>query len=396
MRHTSHLTLALAALVAVGCATGPGTPAPASSLAAGSAAPGSEALTDLPAESPVASEAPTSTDAPVPSTAPTPTPELCDMFLGEDVLDIELESTPSGPPDFWQPLLITRITRVGDPVTEVALPDEQFAGSGSPQFLFGGQRAALVLTYEYITWADDASAIDQLRLRFTPSGSKAIDLPFRLRTGDEGPEVVIDVPDVTASGQLDIEMVWHDTCFRFESSTTTWLLIDPPASVNGCATGRSNAFDELSVTFAEKIDVGSTEVNLNPYHFYGKVTSLVFSGDVLPPYTGFDKNGATVSASPGASIAIADDGERTLSTRSSSNVIFFRRGELNRWLEGGWIHGDEPEAEVVFESALISTADGFAFTAPTASGRYVAQPLFDYNSACSYGLAGLAVGVDIE
>jgi hypothetical protein len=51
----------------------------------------------------------------------------------------------------------------------------------------------------------------------------------------------------------------------------------------------------------------------------------------------------------------------------------------------------------VFRSELVEHSDGtFTFDVPTESGRYAAEILFDYNSACSFGTAGFVVGVDVE
>ncbi len=306
---------------------------------------------------------------------------------------------------FWQPLVVTRVVAASAPDVELPTP-EPGPANGAPQFFLGGRQVQLDLAYYDASWLDSPLVLDRADLSLQPDGGAPVAISSEIRAGK--PLVVVDVPDMTWSGPLVIDLAWHDPCFAFESRMTTWLWIDTPASVSDCATKREAAFDELDEAFAPKIRVGAVDVVLNAWRFTGKVTSLSFPGDSYPPYTAFRRDTPVIGAAPGSAIRVDDDTSvRTLTIHTEpaawslldpppSEVIFFRRAPLIRWMEGGHIHGEEPEAEVVFRSPLVAVDGGFTFIVPTENGRYAAQPLFDYNSACSFGLGGLVVGVDVE
>ena len=297
---------------------------------------------------------------------------------------------------FWQPFVVTRVARVLDPDRPLPLP-EPGPAAGAPQFMLGGSEIDLYLQYYEASWTEDPPTVDSLEITLDADGQAPVSLPVRLEPAERGyTAAFVDVPDITWSGPVTISATWHDPCFVFEATTTTWLFIDPKPSVSACATSSEPAFVELDAVFAASVRVGPRDAALVASRFTGKVTSLA-TEDILPAYTHFHSDRPTFSAEPGSTVRITtrDEGP-VLTVRADTEVIFFRRGALVRWLEGGWIHGNEPEAEIVFRSPLVARPDGFTFTLPTDPGRYVAQPLFDYNSACSFGIAGMAVGIDVE
>jgi hypothetical protein len=263
-------------------------------------------------------------------------------------------------------------------------------------FLPGGAETRLRLDSYPAGWPATPIKISRLRLTLHADGRDPIKLPVRLEPGEEATRAFVDVPNMTWSGTLEIVAEWQDPCFTYRARSTAPLLIDPAASIEGCAVRRERAFDELGAVFEPPIGVGPIDANLSPWLFIGKVTPLAVI-DPLPPYTGFTRETVTFAAEPGTTITASSwSDELDLWLPDGALVEFYRRGELIRWMEGGWIHGDEPEAKVVFRSRIVDSTDGFSFTLPDEPGRYAATALFNYNSACSFGTAGFIVGVDVE
>ena len=134
-----------------------------------------------------------------------------------------------------------------------------------------------------------------------------------------------------------------------------------------------------------------------PWLFVGKVAPL-WGIDPYPPYVGFTRESPTMTVSPGATVSVANTNPAVeLQLADGTKAIAWERAPLIRWLEGGFIHGDEPRAEVVFRSEVVTNADGsFTFTVPDEPGRYAISATFDYDAECSFGTAGFVVGVDVE
>ena len=306
---------------------------------------------------------------------------------------------------FWLPLVVTRVAPTATPDVELPTP-EPGPANGAPQFFLGGQRVRMDLAHYDAQWQDSPLIVDRAALTLQAPGEDPIEIQTEIVAGSRLLDVA--VPDLTWSGPLLIDLAWHDPCFTYEAKMTTWLWIDTPASVADCSTSPEPAFDELDATFAPKIHVGSLVVALIAWRFTGKVTSLSISGDSYPPYVGFRRDTPVIAAASGSTLRIEDNTSvRTLSIHEEpaawslldpppSEVIFFERGPLIRWIEGGLIHGEEPEAPVVFRSPLVAVDGGFTFAVPSEPGRYAAQPMLNYNSSCSFGLGGFVVGVDVQ
>jgi hypothetical protein len=380
--------LAIAVLLAAGCGANPVMPSnEATPSAFPSASPGSAPpATTAPVES---ASAPV--ESPIPPPSAEPTEPVCPSAPRGDRPDVRISD---GDRDtFWKPLDITRMSPVGDPHSELE-PPAGIHGSWT-DFLLGGGETRIQLAYGSRGWPD-THTITRFRLVLETAGQEPAKLPVRFETGQDGStDVFVDVPDIAWRGKYDLRVDWHDACFAYEAMVSAPLIIDPRVSVEGCPERRNPAFEELGATFDPPIGVGPLDANLSPWRFVGKVISLAVI-DPLPPYVGFRSDSPTFTALPGANVDVTSwSGGLDLWLSDDVRVEWFRRGELIRWIEGGWIHGDEPEAEVVARSRLLDTDGGFAFTAPSEPGRYAATAVFNYNSACSFGVAGFVVGIDV-
>jgi hypothetical protein len=382
---TRHLPIiAIAALWLAGCAASP----------ASSATPVSQAS---PSASPVATSVATPSDSPAPELTPQPTASAepsttdCPTELGDDNPMVTLSAADA----FWMQLSIQEMALVSapdQPMEPPSLPSRWDA----TEFLLGGGETRLHLDYYPVVWDVSPITISTLRLTLHADGQDPIRLAVRLEPGPEATRAFVDVPNIAWSGTLEIVAEWQDPCFSYRAKSTAPLLIDPASSVEGCPTRRNPAFEELGATFGPPIGVGPVDAKLTPWRFVGKVALLAVI-DPLPPYTGFTRDTVTFAAGSGSTLAVSTwSDELELWLRDGIEVEFYRRGELIRWMEGGWIHGDEPEAKVVFRATLVEGADSFTFTAPTEPGRYAATAVFNYDSACSFGTAGFVVGIDVE
>ena len=373
----------MAALMLAACSTSSASPSAPPSQSAPSASPVATFE-----QSPSPSLAPDHT--PPPSTSPEPSTSACATDVGEDNPMVTLSAAAA----FWMQLSIQEMAPVlapDQPIEPPSFPSRWEA----VEFLLGGGETRLHLDYYPVTWPTSPITISKLRLTLHADGQDPVKLPVRLEPGAEATKIFVDVPDIDWSGTLEIVAEWQDPCFTYRARSSTLLLIDPASSVASCSERRNPAFEELEATFAPPIGVGPVDANLQPWRFIGKVTSLAVI-DPLPPYTGFTRDTVTFAPDPGSTLTISswsDDLELWLP--DGARVDFYRRGELIRWMEGGWIHGEEPEAKVVTRSSLVESADGFTFTIPDVPGRYAATAVFNYNSACSFGTAGFVVGIDV-
>lgn len=380
--------LAIAALLVAGCGASASTSAPSVSV--------TDAMPSAEPASPIASPSttfPLLTPMPVPSVWAEPSAaQGCPSAPGDDNPMVALAD---GKDVIWKLLDITRVTPVAEPDRELTPP--RGIGASRADFLLGGGETRLELTYFQVGWPDTPHTISRLRMTIEAEGREPMRLPVRFGTGEDGStDAFVDVPDIAFRGVYDVKIEWHDACFAYEATASSPLIIDPAASVEGCPERRNAAFDELGATFEPPIVVGPVNARLLPWGFHGKVASLVVI-DPLPPYTSFSRDTVTFPAAPAATLAVSSWSDQLeLWLGDSAKVELYRRGELIRWMEGGWIHGDQPEAKVVFRSALTRGAGGFTFSLPVEPGRYAATAAFNYNSACSFGTAGFVVGVDVE
>jgi hypothetical protein len=375
--------LAIAALLAAGCGASPASPSAPPSQGSASASP-------VGTSEPIPTASPGPDGASPPATSPEPSTTACPTDVGDDNPMVTLSAAEA----FWMQLSIKEMAPLAAPDQPMAPPNSP-SRWGALEFLLGGGETRLDLEYYPVTWPAAPITISKLRLTLQADGQDPVGLSVRLEPGAEATRIFVDVPDITWSGTLEIVAEWQDPCFTYRARSTAPLLIDPASSVTSCSTRRSPAFEELDVTFEPPIRVGPVDANLQPHFFNGKVTSLAVI-DPLPPYTGFTRDTVTFAADWGATVGISSwSDEVELWLQPGAEVSFFRRGELIRWMEGGWIHGDEPEAEVVFSTPLVQVADGFTFKLPAEPGRYAVTAGFNYNSACSFGTAGFVVGVDV-
>lgn len=372
--------LAIAALVITGCA------APAASTVESPLA-----LASPSAEPSVAfTPNPIPTYANIPTPVPTEAPEACPATLDPNHVVPELASDNGG---VFVELAVTSITAIGSS-EQLPLPPPP-GPSWLPAFLVGGHEAELSLSYSSEPWVDVVATA--FTVSIAADGQAPVGLIAQLHTKADGSIVaVVTVPNQRVRGTINVSVAWHDACFAMTATTSQRLLVDKPYALRDCAEGSNGAFAELDHAFAPRMGVGGLDVPLRAWRFIGKVAPLPVV-DPLPPYVGFRRDTPIVAVAPGATIGISPQHpDLALSAPDPAVADYYQRRPLIRWLEGGWIHGSEPDAPVVLETPLVRNADGtFSFTAPTEPGRYAAEVIFDYDSACSFGMAGFVVGIDV-
>lgn len=296
---------------------------------------------------------------------------------------------------FWMLIAIQEMAPVATPDQPMVPP--HIRRQDAVQFLLGGGETRLRFEYASDGWPATPMTISKLRLTLQAVGQDPVKLAVRLEPDAAATRIFVDVPDITWSGKLEIVAEWQDPCFTYRAMTSSPVLVDPAASVEGCARRTGNAFDELAAIFEPPLTVGGTDADLVGYVFSGKVAPLPVI-DPPPPYLGFDQDSPVLVRAPRTTVGVSSENDLIeLHAGPSRAVTLYRRGELLRWIEGGWIYGVEERARVVFRSELVEHPDGtFTFDVPADPGRYAAEILFDYDSACSFGTAGFVVGIDVE
>lgn len=375
--------LAIAALLAAGCGA---NPAGSASPAPGGSTTPSATPTDV-----ATSPSPQPTTA-APSVSPQPTVEApaqeCPSttsgydlanLSGEAFVSFELEIESLAPIAGGEPSAIEAPREPGSPAS----------------FFVGGRETRLQPSYATNEPRD--LVMSELRGRLVMDDGSRHDLEVRLEAALEGANVaVVRIPDIEGKGTIRISLAWRDSCYMVSARTSGRVIIERASSIAGCAVRGRAGFEELAKAFAPPIQVGPLAADLLPWHFTGKAAPLVVI-DPSEPYVGFDRETPTMTISPGASVTISSTNPRIeLALRTGAEVTAYRRAPLIRWLEGGWIYGTEPRAEIVFRSPLVANDDGtFSFAVPTEPGRYGLEALFEYDAECSFGTAGFVVGIDV-
>jgi hypothetical protein len=385
--------LAIAATLLAGCGAS-STAAPLASPAA-VISPGA-GPSDGPSPAPTVTDTPAPVVTPEPSSIPSPSApsgsSLCPPALppAEPVVGLwdssGLVSTH---------LEIRRVAFLTDPEAELPVPGP-VAVPGAVRFVGGGDVTFDLSWYES-TW-HHLTTFTRFRATLEMDGREPLDLPVRFesRNGGKSNVAIATVPDVEGSGRIDLRVEFRDPCFIVAGRVASPVHVYSAVSVAACPRDTDAGFDELGETFRPPIHVGGREVDLLPFHFTGKVAGL-WVIDSPPPYVGFRRDTPTLAVTPGTALDVTSTNESVeLLPAAGYEVTFYRRAPLLRWVENGWIHGDEPDAEIVFRSALIGLPDGtFAFEAPAEPGRYAAEVVFDYDSSCTIGRAGFVVGIDV-
>lgn len=267
--------------------------------------------------------------------------------------------------------------------------------SNNEAYLVGGRRTHLsAMDYSFGPYG--LSSIRSMQAILRLDGREPMPLTVTYETGDGRTGAVIHAPDIAGRGTLDFSLEWEDRCFYLEGHASTPVRIELAATVAACPEDHDAGLDELAATFEPPIRVGSVDADLVPWGWSGKVANLSVI-DPLPPYVAFDADTPTFTVGPGATVTVSgEQPNMTLFKEPGLQATFFRRAALIRWLEGGWIHGDQPEAEVVFRSAITALPNGdFTFVAPPDVARYAVQLGFGYEATCHYGSAGTVVGLDV-
>jgi hypothetical protein len=269
----------------------------------------------------------------------------------------------------------------------------------SPGFLVGGSEMRIRAGYYggRLPFQQDIT-ITSLEASLVADGQPrvALDATYEPNPRGIGTVAVVSVPKGSFRGTLRFSVEWRDECFVVAARGSTPVIIDPPSAIEGCPDRRREGWREVDAKFDPPISVGPLRVGMHAVG-QGKVRDLYYA-DPPVPYQFFDAESPTMVATPGATIHVSiPNPDIVVHARVRDHVIAFRSAPLIRWLEGGWIHGNEPAAAIVFRSSLVDHGDGaFSFTVPRQPGRYAIEARFDYDSQCSYGTAGFVVGVDVE
>jgi len=349
------------------------------------------------AATPTAGDTPAPTRPAQPTVALTPVPTT-DLFEPPSDLCPALE--PWVDPE--AELLNGDLVRVSITVTSIApidRPDEVTTPPGgaphSSRAYFLGGRDAELSVYNFAWGLSLPSTITSMAVTLTLEGQAPVALPVRFIAADAGwRNAVIQPPDVDGRGTIDVAIEWRNACFVEAGTGSAPVRIQRAAAIADCPTGYAEGFDELQAAFDAPIAVDAADVDLESWYPIGKVANLA-SEDPLPPYLAFDATTPTLKVMPSSSIAIAEHPIVDLAPSAGRGVAFYERDKLLHWIEGGWIHGDAPEAKVIATSKLLTTGGGFGFDAPADLGRYAAFAAFDYDATCSFGTAGFVVGVDV-
>ena len=366
-----------------GCsARAPGA-SPTGSIAAESVQqPSAEPSSWTPTASPP-SEPATPTDVPVSSNPPRPTAApafRCSAYDPAEHRDFALLTSDDY--RIWVEPEITALERAD---TGASLLAPRPAGRGWwQQFLLGGQEARFEVGYPGDdTWPSD-STITSLSARLVDDAQSRQELDVRFEPKPDGGSVaVVSVPEARFRGTLKLSIEWRDECFLAAGRSSIPIIIDPPSTLEGCPEGTNRAWDEVGALFDAPVTVGGVPVGLLPLP-NGKVAALPVI-DPLPPYVAFGSDTPAITTSPGATIDV--------SVPIATALLAYLLGRI----EGGWIHGEEPAADVVFRSVLVENAERtFSFSVPSEPGRYAIEAIFDYDATCTFGTAGFVVGVDIE
>ena len=377
--------IAIAALLAAGCGANqvPSSTSPTDSALA-TANPSPSTTPTHPGPTPT---------APAPSQSPSiepnePTCPSAPLRSDPDVFLVDSKDL------FWLPMDITRLTPVADPGIELTPPPS--FGREDSGFIVGGGETRFALSYGSLTWLETPHTITRLRMALQAEGHEPIRLAVQLQTGKDGStSAFVDVPNITWRGSLSVGIEWQDPCFAYEATTVSGVIIDPRATVAGCPDRIAPAFKALDEAFEPPMHVGSIDVELSPWAHLGKVTPLP-SIDASHPIYRVRADMPVVIDAPGATVVVTYANE-LVDLDDGDLLGFYRRGPFLRWLEAGAIYSGDPPPDVVFRSTLVGHADGtFSFVVPGEPGRYVAGLDFVYDSACSYGNAGAAFGIDVE
>ena len=385
VRRTAALIIAIAALLAAGCTP---TVVPTASLAAVAPSPS----TPRPTYRLIQTYPPT---APPPSPTAGPSEIRC---RSDERTDYTGFAAIHDEGSVGVATRVTSLTRAGTGES-LPLPPPPPEFGWSPGFLVGGSEMRIQAGYYGggLPFRQDIT-ITSLEATLVGDGESRIDLDARYEPHPDGigKLSVVSVPEGPFRGTLKFSVAWRDECFVVTARGSTPVIIDPPSSLEGCPERRGEAWREIDALFDPPITVGPLDVGLHAVG-QGKLRDLSYA-DPPFPYHFFDSETATMVATPGVAFQVSiPNPDVVIHARLRDHVIGFRRAPLIRWLEGGWIHGNEPAAEIVFRSPLIDHGDGaFSFTVPAEPGRYAIEAVFDYDAKCSYGSAGFVVGADLE
>ena len=382
MRTTRRLPtiLAVASLVAAGCAATADSPWPS---AAAPASPTLAPATAVPASP--SNPPPDPTLAPLPSLKPGCT-ALEDLDLAG--VEVDLSSTyPSGSGGLGGfsigraggALQVGRIEELSGERRSVVPPPRQFTNGRG--LMLGGRE---FWTYPS-TWFDghvNPQSMISATATLTLEGAAPIALPTQFVPGNENHDQVgVTVPDVEGRGTVALDFVWADACFRYEASGIIPVDVVPLARTEGCELDERLWWDALHEVLKGSISVAGTTPRVGSPYNESKFAPYDNPGiDAFLAYM-FDADAAEPNVPSGSTIRIETLKERVRLAEKLKVVIWPRRSIAEAVT-------DYPPKRtvVVFEGRLDRQADGsYELPVPDEPGRYVVGLSVDYDTRCTTG-----------
>jgi len=369
----------MAGLVVAGCAA---TAAP-TELAAGdtiepSAAPPAATIRPLPTPFPVPTRPTYGNGAPCPAITALDPPDAevelqWETVLGWLNMDLTVERTAS--------LHIADEVWVG----EEAEPSEYetLRIRGADDMLLQVEHGE---TYGPVTLAQ-ASAV----LRTDDGGRERFAGEVLEQPGPEGELVRFTIPDVGATGYLDIRLELVDGCFAYVAHGLQRVRVASTDFVATCPSDSEGFTAYWTELNTPPMRAGAVPVRLGAGSTMGRWTPYGVAADPVVGYLAWEPESAVASGLAGRTLRM-EPGNAGLHL-DALRVEFYRRGRLLDWQDGGrWPRDDD----VVFRTVAKPFGDGhFDLLLPAAPGRYVASIGFNYDSRCASGYGAAALSVDV-
>lgn len=358
------------------------------------------ACSPIPSGSPVAIADPTPTASPTPTQVPrftqpppppTQDPNTCDALGFAITTSFEpARASIERPHGLNLRLRVEHVVERADPNAKWSSPD---GGQGRRRhdrgYLRGGRETPFLLSVsrndrDNFLPAEPVSASVRLRL----DDGREIDLPTRFAT-DEGPRgLLVEIPDILATGVLEVRLDWQDRCLAYSGAGSQDVRIVQSAKVASCPASSEDPSFAIARLQEPAPEFGGVAVPLHT----GTV-SWVWDRSVLavdaPIFFSWDRDQSPATGGAGDRLRFLEtDRELTL---DGLGVSFYRRRDVVAWLEG--FRAIDP---VVTRRPDIRADGTFDVRLPTDPGRYVATFGIGWGSDCFRGVFRGIISVDVE
>lgn len=374
----AHLcVLAIAVLMVAGC--GPSTP---------TTTPALSTQPDL-----TASMEPTSS----PVVRPIPTPTSAATFGPDahcDTLGLAISSTfvPGamdvylGTFDQYIPLATERAASVDDP--QQIWPGGYDYGDGLPDVirLRGGSDIILRPQLDYDFPFDWPLEINAARAVLRVPGEGRNELAAPITASDS---VTLSIPDRDLRGTLRLEFEASDRCLRYTGSGVGQVQVVRAATVDACPVDHEGYAAHWATLADPPLMVGDVPVDLGRIETLGLWTEYAVSSQGNTGLTTWSPDSETTKGVAGGTVR-SEPANPALRLPFLEAVFYRRKAVVDMQAGGDW-------PSPVFRSTADPYADGhFELLVPSRAGRYVASLHVQWESACAYGGAAGAIGVDVE